>query len=91
MKKEIEKRVMDEADFVLLTGKTVRDVSKVFGVSKSTVHNDLKFRLAKLDKNRWKGVKKILKNNLNQRHIRGGIATKKKYEKLKKEQEKTTK
>lgn len=91
MKKEIEKRVIKEADFILSTGETVRGIAKVFGVSKSTVHNDLKFRLIKLDKNRWEGVRKILKNNFKLRHIRGGIATKNKYKKLKKEQEKTTK
>ena len=88
MKKEIADRVIKIADFVLSTGKTVRACAKVFKVSKSTVHYDLKFRLSKLDKNRWEGVKKILKNNLKVRHIRGGIATKNKYEKLKKEQEK---
>ena len=91
MKKEIEERVIKEADFVLSTNKTVRGVAKVFGVSKSTVHNDLKFRLQKLDKSRWEGVRKILKNNFKLRHIRGGIATKNKYEKLKKEQQKEVK
>lgn len=82
MKKEIVLRVINEADFVISTGSTVRDSAKVFGVSKSTVHFDLKFRLIKIDKIKWKNVKKILEKNKSLRHIRGGIATREKYKKL---------
>ncbi len=83
MRKDICSRVLSVCDYVLKTGKTVREVAKVFGVSKSTIHYDLKFRLRRLDLKKWRGVKKVLDINLKQRHIRGGIATKNKYEKLK--------
>lgn len=84
MKKEIVLRALKEADFIVKNNSTVREVAKVFGVSKSTVHFDLKFRLFGVDKNMFKRVRKVLENNLEQRHIRGGIATREKYKKLKK-------
>lgn len=58
-------------------------MSKSFYVSKSTVHYDLAVRLKKLNKNLFSKVDKILKFNLSQRHLRGGRATKAKYEKIK--------
>ncbi len=84
MKKEIVLRALKEADFIVKNNSTVREVAKVFGVSKSTVHFDLKFRLFSVDKSMFKRVRKVLENNLEQRHIRGGIATREKYKKLKK-------
>ena len=84
MKKEIVLRVLNEADFVIGSGSTVRDTAKVFKVSKSTVHFDLKFRLKKVDKSKWEKVQKVLEKNKSLRHIRGGIATREKYKKLSK-------
>ena len=84
MKKEIVLRVLKEADFIIENNSTIREVAKVFGVSKSTVHFDLKFRLFVANKSMWEKVRKVLENNLEQRHIRGGIATREKYKKLKK-------
>ena len=84
MKNEIVLRVLNEADFVIKTENVVRKVAKVFDVSKSTVHYDLRFRLYKIDRIKWEKVSKILEKNLSQRHIRGGIATREKYKNISK-------
>ena len=60
---------------------TVRAVAKKFGISKSTVHKDLTSRLPGLNPSLYQKVKKVLETNKDERHIRGGIATKKKYQK----------
>lgn len=78
---EINKRVIEEANYILNTGDTIRSTAKVFRVSKSTVHKDLHERLAKIDKKLYLDVDKILKYHTDIRHIRGGEATKKKYQK----------
>lgn len=75
----INERVLKEADFILKTGYTIREVAEIFNVSKSTVHKDLKERLIKIDKNKYNKVNEILKYHLNIRHIRGGESTRKKY------------
>ncbi|MBO5449257.1 MAG: sporulation transcriptional regulator SpoIIID [Ruminococcus sp.] len=59
---------------------TVRAAAKAFGVSKSTVHKDLSERLPKISPALYGKVKLILEENKQQRHIRGGLATKHKYE-----------
>lgn len=64
---------------MLKTRKTVRELSNVFGVSKSTVHKDLKYRLIRLDHELYQKVEKILKFHKEVRHLRGGESTKKKY------------
>ena len=79
MNKKIIKRVLEESNYFLDTGKTVREIAKVFKVSKSTVHQDLSERLKELDSNKYIEVLEILKYHLQIRHIRGGEATKKKY------------
>ena len=79
MNKKIIKRVLDESNYILDTGKTVREIAKVFKVSKSTVHQDLSERLKELDSSKYREVLEILKYHLQIRHIRGGEATKKKY------------
>ena len=58
----------------------MRDTAKVFHFSKSTVHKDATERLKLIDKDLYNQVKKVLEKNLSERHIRGGMATKKKYE-----------
>lgn len=82
MNSSIEKRVKDEARYILQTQKTVRELADIFGVSKSTVHKDLHERLICVDKNLYKDVDKILKYHIDIRHLRGGESTKKKYLKL---------
>ena len=64
------------------TGKTVREIASIFGVSKSTVHKDLHERLIHVDEKLYHEVDKILKYHIDIRHLRGGESTKKKYLKL---------
>lgn len=78
----IEKRVIEEAKYMIQTQQTVREIAKIFKVSKSTVHKDLHERLIKLDKVLSKEVDKILKYHIDIRHIRGGESTKQKYLKI---------
>lgn len=78
----LTKRVIDEAKYILETKKTVREISKQFNVSKSTVHKDLHERLKKYDMILYEKVDKILKFHTDIRHIRGGESTKKKYLKI---------
>lgn len=79
MDKKIIDRVLEEADYIVMTGKTVREMAFVFGVSKSTVHKDLKDRLLEIDSNLHSDVTKILKYHYDVRHIRGGDATRRKF------------
>lgn len=79
MKRDIETRVIDIAKYVIKNKATVRKAAKNFGISKSTVHTDLRYRLPKLDKSLYNQVDKILNINLSERHIRGGEATRRKY------------
>ncbi len=76
----IEARTRDEAAFVLERRATVRAAAEHFGVSKSTVHKDLTFRLPALDRSLSAQVRQLLDENKAERHLRGGLATKKKYE-----------
>ena len=83
MRTSIANRVLSEAYYMITTQKTIRQIAKVFNVSKSTVHKDLHERLLEIDKNLYMEVDKILKHHIEVRHLRGGEATKKKYLKLK--------
>ncbi|MDD3453037.1 MAG: sporulation transcriptional regulator SpoIIID [Bacilli bacterium] len=75
----ISKRVIEEADLILKTGSTIREIADIFNVSKSTVHKDLHERLLNIDKLKYKKVDEILKYHICIRHIRGGESTKHKY------------
>lgn len=75
----IIRRVIDEANYMLDTKKTIREIAKVFNVSKSTVHKDLHERLIDIDFNLFQEIDSILKYHIDIRHIRGGESTKKKY------------
>ncbi len=79
MSNDILTRVIGEANYILETGETVRNIAKVFNVSKSTVHKDLHERLRDIDRNLYGRVDNILKYHIDIRHIRGGAATRKKY------------
>lgn len=79
MTKKIINRVLEEAQYILDTNKTIREVAKIFNVSKSTVHKDLQDRLIKLDINKYKKIKEILQYHTQIRHIRGGESTKLKF------------
>ena len=82
MREDIIKRIVEEAEYIIDTGDTVRGAAKVFHFSKSTVHKDVTERLMKIDKDLHKKVKKVLDKNLAERHIRGGLATKRKYSRI---------
>ena len=77
--KDIYTRTKQIAEYVILTGATVRAASKVFGISKSTVHYDLTKRLPYLDAGLYDEVQKILDLNFKEKSMRGGLATKHKY------------
>ena len=78
----IIKRVLEEANYMLNTKDTIREIAKVFNVSKSTVHKDLHERLQDINMNLYQEIDSILKYHIDVRHIRGGESTKKKYKKL---------
>jgi len=79
LKKEIALRVIEEADRIIETKKTIREIAKEFNISKSTVHKDLHERLYHIDLDRFKKVKEIMQHHIEVRHLRGGESTRKKY------------
>lgn len=79
MRSNIEQRACDLAVYIIETKGTVRSAAKHFGISKSTVHKDITERLEYVDRKLYLQVKEILALNKAERHIRGGMATKKKY------------
>ncbi|MEG1871219.1 MAG: sporulation transcriptional regulator SpoIIID [Peptostreptococcaceae bacterium] len=85
MKSHIEERAIVVAKYILEKNTTVRQTAKTFGVSKSTIHKDVTERLEEINPSLAKEVKKVLEKNKSERHIRGGLATKLKYEKENKE------
>ena len=83
MKKEIINRVVEVSNYILKTKKTIREVAKIFNVSKSTIHKDISSRLIEIDYQKYLNIEEILKNHIETRHINGGLSTKLKYEKMK--------
>jgi len=79
LKSNIEERACDLAVYIIESNATVRAAAKEFGISKSTVHKDLAERLQQFNKPLYLQVKEVLEKNKAERHIRGGIATRKKY------------
>ena len=75
----IEERIYEEAHLFLRKYLTVREVAKVFNISKSTVHKDLSERLKELNYSLYLKVKELLEYNKVIRHIRGGESTRRKY------------
>lgn len=73
-------RVLGE--YIVETGATVRAAAKVFQVSKSTVHKDVTGRLKVRNPDLYEAVRVVLDKNKEERHIRGGLATKEKYNRL---------
>ena len=82
LKDYIEERVLEIANYILDNNCTVRMAAKKFEVSKSTVHKDMVERLPELSATLAEGVRAVLNDNKAERHIRGGLATKAKYEKI---------
>lgn len=82
MREDLEQRACELAVYMIENRATVRAAAKRFGISKSTVHKDLTERLAWVNRDLYEQVKVILDVNKQERHIRGGMATKKKYQSL---------
>ena len=79
MNEYIETRVIQVAEYILKTGATVRQAAKEFRISKSTVHKDITERIVELNPSLAKQVRSVLRQNMDERNIRGGMATKLKY------------
>ena len=79
MKGNIEERATQQALYLIEQKATVRAAAQIFGISKSTVHKDLSERLPGFNRPLYLQVKAILDENKAERHIRGGIATRRKY------------
>ena len=82
MSDTIEERACELAVYIIETGATVRAAAMHFGISKSTVHKDLSQRLPQCNPLLYRQVRQILERNKQERHIRGGMATRKKYKGL---------
>lgn len=74
-----EDRAIDFAHYMIETGATVREAAREFHISKSTVHKDIQERLPLLNYPLYQQVRVVLDRNKEERHIRGGLATKEKY------------
>ena len=74
-----EDRAIRFAQYIIENGATVRETAKEFGISKSTVHKDVTERLPIINNQLYRQVKAVLEKNKQERHIRGGRATKMKY------------
>ena len=79
MKDNLNKRACELAVYMIETGATVRAAARHFGISKSTVHKDLTQRLDQYNHALFVQVREILDLNKQERHIRGGLATRRKY------------
>ena len=80
MNDTIDQRACELAVYMIETGATVRNTAKKFGISKSTVHKDLQTRLPRYNQVLYKQVRTVLETNKSERHIRGGMATKRKFQ-----------
>ena len=79
MYNDFEDRAVKLGRYIADSNPTVRGAAKKFGVSKSTVHSDVTKRLRKINPELFNEVRKVLDVNKEERHIRGGIATREKY------------
>ena len=79
MNNRIYNRVISEAEYIILNDKTIRETSYIFGVSKSTVHKDMRDRLYLIDKLLYEKVSNIMNYHTDIKHIIGGESTKRKF------------
>ena len=79
MTQDLITRARELAVYIIETRATIRQTAKHFGISKSTVHKDLSERLPRINRALFLQVREILNLNKAERHIRGGLATRKKY------------
>ena len=87
MQNYIRDRVLELSRYIIECGATVRQTAERFGVSKSTVHKDVTERLPQVSETIADRVRRVLDNNKAERHLRGGEATKRKYQETRQEQE----
>lgn len=80
MKDYIEERAVDIGNYIVETKATVRQTAKQFGISKSTVHKDCTERLTQINPSLAARARAVLEVNKSERHIRGGMATREKYQ-----------
>jgi len=80
-------KIVEMAKFMLNNKSTIRATAKMYGIPKSTLHNYIHSYLPFLDKNLYKNLQELLDENFNQKHIRGGEATKLYYEHLNEEKQ----
>ena len=80
---ESEERCERLARYLIEHKSTVRETAKAFGISKSTVHKDITEKLLRVNLKLFKEVEKILQLNKQERHIRGGEATRRKFKNIK--------
>lgn len=80
MKEYIEERAVAIANYIIDQNATVRQTAKKFGISKSTVHKDVTERLENINPTLAAKARVVLDVNKSERHIRGGLATREKYQ-----------
>lgn len=78
----MKSRAEQFAIYIIDNNCTIRECARAFDISKSTVHGDISKKLLPVNKFLYYRVYRVLNKNLSERHIRGGLATKKKYEVL---------
>ena len=83
-----EERAITLGNYIIEHDATVRQAAKEFNISKSTVHKDVSERLKAISPQLYQQVKQVLEKNKSERHSRGGMATKSKYERLKERESK---
>ena len=83
MKAYIKERTLQVAEHIAQTEDTVRKTAEIYHLSKSTVHNDVSTRLKKLNVDMFEEVQKVMQKNFAEKHIRGGMSTKEKFEREK--------
>jgi len=79
MRSNIEERAQEVALYIVETRSTVRQAAKKYGISKSTCHKDLTERLPMYNHTLYSNVKEVMEENIAERHLRGGMATKRKF------------
>ncbi len=80
---KIEKRTLEEAEKIIHSKKTLRQLAQEFNVGKSTIHKDMQNRLPQLNPSLYEEVQEVFLEHIQTRHLRGGESTKKKYQKIK--------
>ena len=79
MRNTVDERAIILGEYIIENDATVRAAAKQFKISKSTVHKDVTERLKSNDPVLWRQVNVVLQKNKKERHIRGGMATRRKY------------